>query len=81
PGESVVIRFIVQVTAEPRGGLIRNTARIRYTLRPDPTQPPISVDETSEPNIIPFIGPFVSPNLTCFFDGTRFIRRGWDRRC
>ncbi|MBG9579535.1 hypothetical protein ABE42_09950 [Bacillus thuringiensis] len=81
PGESVVIRFIVQVTAEPRDGLIRNTARIRYTLRPDPTQPPISVDETSEPNIIPFIGPFVSPNLTCFFDGTRFIRRGWDRRC
>ncbi|MGN4558376.1 DUF7507 domain-containing protein [Bacillus cereus group sp. MYBK5-2] len=81
PGESVVVRFIVQVTAEPRNGLIRNTARIRYTLRPDPTQPPISVDETSEPNIIPFIGPFVSPNLNCFFNGTRFIRRGWDRRC
>ena len=81
PGESVVVRFIVQVTAEPRNGLIRNTARIRYTLRPDPTKPPISVDETSEPNIIPFIGPFVSPNLNCFFNGERFIRRGWNRRC
>ncbi|CAM4234089.1 DUF7927 domain-containing protein, partial [Bacillus mobilis] len=81
PGESVVVRFIVQVTAEPRNGLIRNTARIRYTLRPDPTKPPIPVDETTEPNIIPFIGPFVSPNLNCFFNGERFIRRGWDRRC
>ncbi|MCC2454580.1 DUF11 domain-containing protein [Bacillus cereus] len=81
PGESVVVRFIVQVTAEPRGGLIRNTARIRYTLQPDPTKPPISVDETSDPNIITFIGPFVSPNLNCFFDGTRFIRRGWDSEC
>ncbi|HEQ3528317.1 TPA: DUF11 domain-containing protein, partial [Bacillus cereus] len=81
PGESVVVRFIVQVTAEPRNGLILNTARIRYTLRPDPTKPPISVDETSDPNIITFIGPFVSPNLNCFFDGTRFIRRGWDSEC
>lgn len=81
PGESVVVRFIVQVTAEPRNGLIRNTARVRYTLRPDPTKPPIPVDETTEPNIIPFIGPFVSPNLNCFFNGERFIRRGWDRRC
>lgn len=81
PGESVVVQFIVQVTAEPRDGLIRNTARIRYTLRPDPTKPPIPVDETSEPNIIPFIGPFVSPNLNCFFNGTRFVRRGWDGGC
>ncbi|PGT61686.1 hypothetical protein COD86_02090 [Bacillus cereus] len=81
PGESIVVRFIVQVTAEPRNGLIRNTARVRYTLRPDPTKPPIPVDETSEPNIITFIGPFVSPNLNCFFNGERFIRRGWDRRC
>ncbi|HDR7771328.1 TPA: DUF11 domain-containing protein [Bacillus paranthracis] len=81
PSESVVVRFIVQVTAEPRNGLIQNTARIRYTLRPDPTKPPTFVDETSEPNIIPFIGPFVSPNLNCFFNGERFIRRGWNRRC
>ncbi len=81
PAESVVVRFIVQVTAEPRNGLIRNTARVRYTLRPDPTKPPIPVDETTEPNIIPFIGPFVSPNLNCFFNGERFIRRGWNRRC
>ncbi len=81
PGESVVVRFIVQVTAEPRNSLIRNTARIRYTLRPDPTKPLIPVDETTEPNIIPFIGPFVSPNLNCFFNGERFIRRGWNRGC
>ncbi|TKI94099.1 DUF11 domain-containing protein, partial [Bacillus wiedmannii] len=81
PGESVIVRFIVQVTSTPQNGLIRNTARVRYTVRPDPTKPPIPVDETSEPNIIPFIGPFVSPNLNCFFNGERFIRRGWDRRC
>ncbi|MED2183241.1 hypothetical protein [Bacillus wiedmannii] len=81
PGESVIVRFIVQVTSTPQNGLIRNAARVRYTVRPDPTKPPIPVDETSEPNIIPFIGPFVSPNLNCFFNGERFIRRGWDRRC
>ncbi len=81
PEESVIVRFFVQVTSEPQNGLIQNTARVRYTLRPDPTKPPIPVDETSEPNIIPFIGPFISPNLNCFFNGERFIRRGWNRGC
>jgi len=80
PGASVVVRFIVQVTTEPRNAFIQNTARVRYTVRPDPTKPPIPVDETSEPNIIS-VTPSVAPNLNCFFNGTRFVRRGWDGGC
>nr|WP_268235140.1 hypothetical protein [Priestia taiwanensis] len=73
PNETVTISFTVQVISAPTNNEFDNTATATLQLQTSPTDPPIIVTIISNENTVLFV-PGVLPNLTCFFDGERFIR-------
>ncbi len=77
PSETIIVLFTVQVISPPVTNEFKNTANISLQLQASPTDPPITVTVTSNENIVTFVPENedeILPNLSCFFDGERFIR-------
>ncbi|EEK45651.1 Cell surface protein [Bacillus cereus m1293] len=77
PNETIIVLFTVQVISPPVTNEFKNTADISLQLQASPTDPPITVTVTSNENIVTFVPENedeIVPNLSCFFDGERFIR-------
>ncbi|MBE7149444.1 DUF11 domain-containing protein [Bacillus mycoides] len=77
PNEVIVVSFTVQVMDQPVNNKFINTSNISLQLQTSPAEPPITITIVSNENIVSFLPPdidLVLPNLSCFFDGERFIR-------
>ncbi|MBE7118932.1 DUF11 domain-containing protein [Bacillus cereus] len=77
PNEVIVVSFTVQVMNQPINNKFINTANISLQLQTSPAEPPITITIVSNENIVSFLPPNIDrvlPNLSCFFDGERFIR-------
>ncbi|OFD97383.1 hypothetical protein BWGOE13_16650 [Bacillus mycoides] len=77
PNEVIIVSFTVQVMDQPVNNKFINTANISLQLQTSPAEPPITITIVSNENIVSFLPPNIErvlPNLSCFFDGERFIR-------
>ncbi|WP_212934571.1 DUF7507 domain-containing protein [Bacillus hominis] len=77
PNEVIIVSFTVQVMDQPVNNKFINTANISLQLQTSPAEPPITITIVSNENIVSFLPPNIDrvlPNLSCFFDGERFIR-------
>lgn len=77
PNETIIVLFTVQVINPPVNNEFKNNANVSLQLQVSPTDPPITVTVTSNENIVTFVPENedeIVPNLSCFFDGERFIR-------
>lgn len=77
PNEVIIVSFTVQVMDQPVNNKFINTANISLQLQTSPAEPPITLTIVSNENIVSFLPPNIDrvlPNLSCFFDGERFIR-------
>ncbi|MBJ8070247.1 DUF7507 domain-containing protein [Bacillus cereus] len=77
PNEVIIVSFTVQVMDQPVNNKFVNTANISLQLQTSPAEPPITITIVSNENIVSFLPPNIErvlPNLSCFFDGERFIR-------
>ncbi|SCB67402.1 DUF7507 domain-containing protein [Bacillus mycoides] len=77
PNEVIIVSFTVQVMDQPVNNKFINTANISLQLQTSPAEPPITITIVSNKNIVSFLPPNIErvlPNLSCFFDGERFIR-------
>ncbi|MGE6309716.1 DUF7507 domain-containing protein [Bacillus cereus] len=77
PNEVIIVSFTVQVMDQPVNNKFINIANISLQLQTSPAEPPITITIVSNENIVSFLPPNIErvlPNLSCFFDGERFIR-------
>ncbi|MGH0430098.1 DUF7507 domain-containing protein [Bacillus hominis] len=77
PNEVIIVSFTVQVMDQPVNNKFINTANISLQIQTSPAEPPITITIVSNENIVSFLPPNIDrvlPNLSCFFDGERFIR-------
>ncbi|KAA6448396.1 DUF11 domain-containing protein [Bacillus cereus] len=71
PNKSVTIQFRVRITSIPASGLLNNTAIVSYSYVPDPTLPPVFVNNILSNTVTTVVPPAVTINLcpiTCHFE-------------